>query len=99
MREELSSPSCRNCCLKREEYRGRLGGSKRAEIGWRASDRRCVEVGEDVREKSRPRELEERTCVMEERRSVLGAAHLTPLSQKALQNGSLHYVKKGEQVI
>lgn len=32
---------------------------------------------------SRPGEREERTCVMEERRSVLGAAHLTPLSQKA----------------
>lgn len=43
--------------------------------------------------------LEERTCMMEERRSVLGAAHLTPLSQKALRNGSLHYVKKGEQVV
>ena len=37
-------------------------------------------------------------CVMEERRSELGAAHLTPLSQKAAQRGSLHYVKGGEQV-
>lgn len=46
-------------------------------------------------ERSRPREREERTCVMEERRSALGAAHLTPLSQKALQRGSLHYVKEG----
>lgn len=52
-------------------------------------------MGEDVRERSRPGEGEERTCVMEERRS----AHLTPLSQKAVQRGSLHYVKGGEQVV
>lgn len=32
------------------------------------------------------------------RSSVLGAVRLTPLSQKAVQRGSLHYVKGGEQV-
>lgn len=37
----------------------------------------------------------DRIRVMEKRRSVLGAAHLTPLSQKApaLQRERLHYVK------
>lgn len=42
---------------------------------------------------------ERRKRVMEERRSVLGAAHLTPLSQKALQRGSPCYVRGGEQVV
>ena len=71
----------------------------RAGTGWRASSRRRVEVG-DVRERSRPggEKRAENMCVMEERRSELGAAHLTPLSQKAAQRGSLHYVKGGEQV-
>lgn len=65
--------------------------------GW--TERRCVEAGEDVREGSRLRGGEERTCVMEERRSVLSATHLTPLSQKAVQRGSLHYVKWGEEQV
>lgn len=52
------------------EERGRrrrkgAGGATRAGTGWRASGRRRVEVGEDVGERSRPREKEERTCVME----------------------------------
>lgn len=38
---------------EREEDKGR-GGSEGAGIGWRASNRRCVEVGEDVRVRSRP---------------------------------------------
>lgn len=95
MREELSSPGCRHCCLKREEWgwrRRRLGGKLDGEP-----------VRDDVlkwekiwRKGARPAEKRETRCVMKERRSVLGAAHLTPTSQKTLQWGSLYYVKRGK---
>lgn len=81
------------------EERGRpRGGQREQELdGEPATD--DVLKWEKMSEKGAGLETERRERVMEERRSVLGAAHLTPLSQKALQRGSLHYVKGGEQVV
>lgn len=77
-----------------------MGVQTRAGVGWRTSHGRRVEVGENVKERSRPGERKERTCVMEEGRSAVGAAHLTPLSQMdaTLQRESA-LRKAGEQVV
>lgn len=59
----------------------------------------CVEVGEDTRGEDSDSERERGTRVMGER-LVLGAAHLTPLSQKALhKRGRLHDVTLERQVV
>lgn len=77
--------------------RGSVGGGQREQEldGEPAKDdvRRNLGEGEDV---GLEKERGGRSCGMEQKRSVLGAAHLTPQSQKALQRGSLHYVKGGK---
>lgn len=75
---------------------GGWGGQREQELdGEPAKDdvRRNLGEGEDV---GLEKERGGRSCGMEQKRSVLGAAHLTPQSQKALQRGSLHYVKGGK---
>lgn len=97
MREELSSPGCRHCCLKRERKAGGGGGWGSKRTRWRASDGQCAEVGEDDIERSRPKKRGEKMCDGRGEVSTGCSSPHTPVPEGTAQ--SLCYVKGEEQVV